>query len=88
MKTAFRESFARDLRQLRQPEVRARVKQVIEAVERAAGPAEIPQLRKLRSTGAYFRIRIGDYRLGLVIEGDQATLVRILHRREIYRFFP
>lgn len=88
MKTGFRETFTKDLRHLRQPEIRARVKQVIEAIERAAGLAEIPQLRKLQGVGAYYRIRIGDYRLGLVVEGDQVTLVRVLHRREIYRSFP
>ncbi|HXU28972.1 MAG TPA: type II toxin-antitoxin system RelE/ParE family toxin [Thermoanaerobaculia bacterium] len=88
MKTGFRETFTKDLRHLRQPEIRARVKQVIEAIERAAGLAEIPQLRKLQAPGAFYRIRMGDYRLGLIVEGDQATLVRILHRREIYRFFP
>ncbi len=88
MKTSFRETFTKDLRQLRQPEVRARVKQVIEAIERAADLTEIPQLRKLQGAGASYRIRIGDYRLGLVVEGDQVKLVRILHRREIYRYFP
>jgi mRNA-degrading endonuclease RelE of RelBE toxin-antitoxin system len=31
---------------------------------------------------------LGDYRLGLVIEDDIVTLVRILHRKDIYRYFP
>jgi mRNA interferase RelE/StbE len=35
-----------------------------------------------------FRLRVGSYRLGLFVEGDQVELVRCLHRREIYRFFP
>ena len=36
----------------------------------------------------YYRIRIGEYRLGLAVEGDEVTLLRFLHRSEIYRFFP
>ncbi len=88
MKTGFRESFVRDLKRIQQPEVRARVKQVIEEVERAASLAEIPQIRKLQGGGSYFRIRLGEYRLGLAVEGDQVTLIRILHRRDIYRYFP
>ena len=31
---------------------------------------------------------MGDYRLGITMEGDVAVLVRFLNRREIYRFFP
>lgn len=38
-------------------------------------------------TGAY-RLRIGDYRLGFYWEGEKLTLARVLHRKEIYRFFP
>ena len=34
------------------------------------------------------RIRIGDYRLGIALERDVAILVRFLHRRDVYRFFP
>ncbi|MBP1468695.1 type II toxin-antitoxin system RelE/ParE family toxin [Candidatus Chloroploca sp. M-50] len=36
----------------------------------------------------YYRIRIGDYRLGLFVEDDTITVVRFLHRRDIYRYFP
>ena len=36
----------------------------------------------------HYRIRIGDYRLGLEMDGDVAVLVRFRHRREFYRYFP
>ncbi len=36
----------------------------------------------------YFRIRIGDYRVGIKITGNEILFVRILHRKEIYKFFP
>ena len=58
------------------------------AVEKAQTPQEIPTFKKLRGERNYFRIRIGDYRLGLKIEGQLVTLVRILNRKEIYRYFP
>ncbi|NPA92437.1 MAG: type II toxin-antitoxin system RelE/ParE family toxin, partial [Chloroflexi bacterium] len=37
---------------------------------------------------SFYRIRLGDYRLGLEIEGDTVVFVRFLHRRDIYRYFP
>jgi mRNA interferase RelE/StbE len=45
-------------------------------------------LKKLKTGMAYYRLRIGDYRLGMVIEGDGVKFVRLLHRSEIYRYFP
>ena len=49
---------------------------------------DLPNVKRLTSDGPYYRIRIGDYRLGLVVEDDTITVVRFLHRRDIYRYFP
>lgn len=88
MKTVFAASFERDLKSIRQRHVRDAVRAIISAVEGATCPAEIAGLKKLKAAGSYFRLRIGDYRLGLVIDGDTVKFVRILHRGEIYRYFP
>lgn len=39
-------------------------------------------------SGDYYRLRVGDYRIGLEIEGEIIVFVRCLHRRDIYRYFP
>ncbi len=33
-------------------------------------------------------VRFGNYRLGLVIENESITVKTVMHRREIYKFFP
>ncbi|MBC7263096.1 MAG: type II toxin-antitoxin system mRNA interferase toxin, RelE/StbE family [Chloroflexi bacterium] len=88
MNTQFRESFSKDLRKIRDKDLLNRVKAVIEAVEQAQGLGEIPNLERLKDWNKYYRIRVGDYRLGLVIEGDIVTFVRFLHRKDLYRYFP
>ncbi len=35
-----------------------------------------------------YRIRIGDYRIGIEVQGYQVEMMRVLHRREFYRYFP
>jgi mRNA interferase RelE/StbE len=65
-----------------------RVRHVIEQVEAAAGPGAIGDLKKLAGTAQSYRIRIGDHRLGVTIEGDTVEFVRFLPRRDLYRFFP
>ncbi len=88
MNTQFKESFLKDLRAIKDRDLLARVNEIIQAVEKAQTPQEIPNLKKLRGERNYFRIRIGDYRLGLKIEGQLVTLVRLLNRKDIYRYFP
>jgi mRNA interferase RelE/StbE len=88
LKVAFRESFTADLRKTTDRSLLTRIRRTIEAVESAESLSAIPSLKRLVGSERAYRIRIGDYRLGLVIEGDEATFVRFLHRREIYRHFP
>jgi mRNA interferase RelE/StbE len=65
-----------------------RVKEAIEAVEQADALANLPNIKKLRGTKSYFRLRIGDYRIGLALESETVVFVRCLNRRDIYRYFP
>ena len=79
MKVEFKRSFVKDLE---------RVTQTIERVEEAKTLQEIGKLKRLRGGELYYRITVGDYRLGLMLEGDTVILVRFLHRKDIYRYFP
>ena len=89
MRVLFTKSFAKDLRNHKKNQILLQqIQKVIEQVERAETITELTNLKQIKAEGRYYRIRIGDYRLGLAIENDQITFVRVLHRREIYRFFP
>ncbi len=57
-------------------------------MEKAGTLAEVAGLKKLRGEGGYYRVRVGDYRVGLAVEQDVVVFVRVLHRREVYRYFP
>lgn len=89
MKTEFRSSFVEDLNAIKSKSLRRRIAELIEAVEQAPQPDSIHNLKKLRAaSGSYYRIRIGEYRIGLIFSGGVVTFVRCLHRKEIYRYFP
>jgi mRNA interferase RelE/StbE len=88
VKLLFKESFAKDLEKITDREFLAQVRRVIETIETAPTLREIPHMKKLLASGKYFRIRIGQYRIGLIAERDRITFVRCLHRRDIYRYFP
>ena len=88
MRVEFRASFAKDLRSVRDKGLLKQIKETIELVEQAQRLEEIANLKKLRGKGNYFRIRIGDRRIGIAVENDTVTFVRCLNRKEIYRYFP
>ena len=88
MKASFRKSFLRDLRKVKDRRVRVQVRAVIEAVEGTTRLGDLSDVRKMSGGGPYYRIRVGDYRIGLVLEDKEVEFVRILHRKDIYRYFP
>jgi mRNA interferase RelE/StbE len=61
---------------------------VIEEVEAAEDLGTIVALKKLQGYQIYYRVRVGDYRLGLMVVNEEIIFVRALHRKEIYRYFP
>ena len=88
MQTKFTRSFARDLRAIRERTPRAQIQATIEAVEGAESLFDLPQIRRLQGAEGYYRIRVGNYRIGITFDGEVVTFVRCLHRRDIYRYFP
>jgi len=83
-------TFLKDLAAL-PAKTRGRVDQFVRVVlPSMANPALVGSLEKLQGYRDFYKVRFGDYRLGLRIDEKQRQLhvLRILHRREIYRHFP
>jgi mRNA interferase RelE/StbE len=59
-----------------------------EQVESAPDFGKIIHLKKLTGPRNFYRIRIGDYRIGLVLEKEVVEFVRFLPRKDLYRLFP
>ena len=88
MKVQFRSSFAKDLRGVTDKGLLKRIRETIEEVEQAESLRKVANIKRLKGGGNYYRLRVGDCRLGLVAEGDVVTFVRCLDRKNIYRYFP
>jgi len=88
VRAIYRRSFVRDLKRARSKAVRRDVRAVVEQIEHADTLFDLSNVKRLRSDRPYYRVRVGDYRLGLVVDKDTVTVVRFLHRRDIYRYFP
>jgi mRNA interferase RelE/StbE len=76
------------LKGLRDQKLLSRLKDAIEAVEKADSLSALSHIKKLRGEKNYFRLKVGDYRIGLAIESETVVFVRFLARKDIYRYFP
>jgi mRNA interferase RelE/StbE len=88
LKVQFRSSFLKDIKRLSNKVLKDRIKATIIQIETAQALREIGNVKKLKGSQSYYRIRIGDYRIALICKEDTVTFVRCLHRREIYRYLP
>lgn len=88
MEVEFRKSFEKDLNKLRDEALLTNIKAVILAVEDAENLDSMSNVKKLKAEGDYYRIRVGDYRIGILLDEDVVVFVRVLHRKEVYRYFP
>lgn len=49
---------------------------------------EIGKVEKMKGYDGFYKVRFGNYRLGLVLENEIVAVKTVMHRREIYKFFP
>jgi mRNA interferase RelE/StbE len=87
MKIEIRKSFTKDADKLPAPFQR-KLSSIIETIEKTNLPGQLAECKKLTGFKTAYRIRMGQYRIGFYYENKTAELVRILHRKEIYRYFP
>ncbi len=88
MKVKYETSFEKDLNHLREPGILKKIKKVITEIKQAGTPYSLSNLKKLRGHDTFYRIRAGDYRIGIEITEEYVIFTRVLHRKEIYRYFP
>jgi len=88
MKTEFLNHFFKSIDKLKSTDVRNDVVNAILNVEQASDTSEIKNLKKLTGHKFSYRIRIGDYRIGVFIENEIVEFAVVAHRKDIYKIFP
>jgi mRNA interferase RelE/StbE len=85
-----RKSFLKDLNSL-PAGIRGRVESLVfDVLPAARDPFQVGKLEKLKGYEGFYKVRFGSYRLGLQVDSihREIHLLRVMHRRDIYRHFP
>ena len=88
MQVTFNKKFLKDLANI-PTKTRTRVEELVfKEIPNQSSISQIQNLEKLKGYHQYYRIRVGDYRIGLKITDNELSFERILNRKEIYKIFP
>jgi mRNA interferase RelE/StbE len=88
MEVKIDKTFQKDTRRIKDQSLLNKIADTILNVQNSNEIKQIRNLKKLRGSSNDFRIKIGDYRLGIIITESQVEFIRCLHRKDIYKFFP
>lgn len=84
----FHKNFLKDLENIPLKERKRIELFVFHEIPQFEALHEIPKLDKLKGYRNYYKIRFGNYRLGLRYSNNTLYIERLLHRKEIYRYYP
>ena len=85
----FDKSFEKSLNKVHDNTILRRLKRIIIQIENSPSLSPFPNLIKLTGYSSYYRIRIGDYRVGIeLINNNTVRFIIIAHRKDIYKVFP
>lgn len=87
MQIEIRQSFIKDLKPIPK-NIKSKLGDIIDLIEQTESFSDLTSVKKMQGYQNFYRLRIGDYRLGFAVDGDSIILIRFLHRKKIYRFFP
>jgi mRNA interferase RelE/StbE len=88
MEVEFTKTFSKQIDTLLDESLKVRLAHVVQNVISANTLQDIVNLKKLKGHQAAYRIRIGDYRVGLFFEEGVIVFAYLAHRKDIYNKFP
>ncbi len=85
----FDKSFEKSLTKVKDNTLFIKIESLIETIEKAEKISEIKNVKKLTGFKNYYRIRIGDFRLGFEkINENTIRFITVARRKDIYSIFP
>ncbi len=88
MNVKIDKTFEKDTIKIKDKNLRLKIADCIENVQISKNIQSVINIKKLKGSNKFYRIRVGDYRIGLLINKNIVEFIRCLHRKDIYKYFP
>ena len=90
MEIFFKPSFIKDFKKLPK-EIKSEIKRIcLEVFPLLKNLRELKEfyIKPIKSFKNFYRIKLGDYRIGFKKENNKIIFMRVKHRKAIYKYFP
>lgn len=88
MKVSFTNSFDKQLSTIKDKKLLEEIAACVKSVMDADSIKNVKDIIKMKGFKTAYRIKTGNYRIGLFISKHEVEFAAVLHRKEIYRKFP
>ena len=88
MEVEFTKTFSKQIDAIHNESLKLRLAQAVQNVLSANTLQDILNLKKMKGHQTAYRIKIGDYRIGLFFEEGIIIFAYLAHRKDIYNRFP
>jgi mRNA interferase RelE/StbE len=88
MQVFYEKSFLKDIKKINDKNIANKLKKILNKFEEEANLTTFLNVKKLKGFDNFYRIKIGNYRLGFKYENESIEVIRFLHRKDIYKLFP
>lgn len=85
----YRKLFIKDLKELKGQSIYEQVFNLAFTIlPKINTLRDVSDVKVMKGYPNRYRIRIGNYRVGIELHDKVVEVMRVLHRREFYRYFP
>ena len=88
MKVIVTRQFEKDVNKELSKTMQLKLADIIEELQNSSTLYSIKDIKKLKGYKTAYRIRMGNYRIGFILEENTIKLSRVMDRKKIYRYFP
>jgi len=88
MQVFYEKSFLKDIKKINDKNIANKLKKILNKFEEEENLTTFLNVKKLKGFDNFYRIKIGNYRLGFKYENESIEVIRFLHRKDIYKLFP
>jgi len=90
MNVVITKQFSKDVEKIDEKKIIEHIISTIEFIKTSESIEILTNIKKMQGFMSFYRIKIGNYRLGFELNKDlgEVVLKRFLHRKDIYRYFP
>ena len=88
MNVIYLESLVKDLKKIKDKKLLKNLSTIFMKLENVDDLLKISSVKKISGHPDAYRIRIGDYRLGIYYNENETSIARFVKRNDIYKVFP